>query len=124
MGNDPAPLIHREECLHIGISAVRQGRSKHICRDSFSGICIYDSCRVSRPVHLQDFSGFVVQMHCCTLFYSIVMVVLFEPRQLIRQFSFRLAFLTVFEPQQIECDAVFLQFPVDMLIVRHFVFRS
>ena len=48
---------------------------------------------------------------------------LFELRQLIRELTFLAAFLAVFEPQEIQRDAAFLQFLVNVLVIRHFVFR-
>ena len=39
------------------------------------------------------------------------------------QFAFLAALLAVFEPQEIQRDSAFLQFLVNVLIIRHFVFR-
>ena len=123
VSGDPALLIHGKERFHVGVPAVRQRRDKHVRRNRFTGIRVDDRRGISRPVHLHDLAGLVVQVHRRVGFNCVVTVMLFELRQLIRQFAFLSALLAVFEPQEIQRDAVFLQFLVNVLIVRHFVFR-
>ena len=38
MSHGPTLLIHGEECLHIGISAVRQGGYEYVYRNELAGI--------------------------------------------------------------------------------------
>ena len=79
-------------------------------RDGFSGICIYVRRGISRPVHLHDLAGLVIQVHRCVGFDCVIAVMLFELRRLIRQLAFFTELLAVFEPQEIQRDAAFLQF--------------
>ena len=110
MCSRPAFLIHREESLNVGISAVRKRCHKNIHGNYFARIRIYDSSRIACPVHLHNLAGLMVQVHCCTVFQCVVTVVFLELRQLIWRFPVIAALLAIFEPQQIQRNAAFLHF--------------
>ena len=117
----PALLIHGKERLHIGVSAVWQGGNEYVCRDNLARICVNDRCGVACPVHLKDLSGFVIQVHGGVCLCRVIPIILFELCQLVRNLSVCLARLTVLHPQEIQRDAAFLHFLMDVLVIRHFV---
>ena len=123
MGCSPALLVHGEEGLYITVATVRQGRNEHISRDDFAGICVNDGSSITRPVHLHDLSGLVVQMHRGIGLVEIVAIILVELRGLVRNFAGRFALVAVFQPQQIQRHTAFLHFPVHIGVIRHLVYR-
>lgn len=62
-------------------------------------------------------------MHGCVGLGRVVPIVLLELGQLVGQFFCCAAGLAVLKPQQIQRNTAFLHLPVDVLVVRHLVFR-
>ena len=98
MSRSPAFLIHGEESFNVGISAVRKSCNKYVYRNRFTCICINNVRCISCPVHLHYLTGLMLKVHSCAVFGSIVTIILFELRQLIRQFFVIATLLTVFKP--------------------------
>ena len=121
MGGGPGLLVHREEGLHIAVTAVGQRCHEHIVRDHFAGIRVNDGGGVTGPVHLHDLTGLVIQVHGGVCFGQIVGVVLVELGGLVRDLARRPALVAVFEPEQIQGDTAALELLVDIGIVRHLV---
>ena len=65
----------------------------------------------------------VVQMHGGAVFGDVFAVVLVELRGLVRHIPGQPALLHVFQPEQVQRDALALHLPVHAFIVRHPVFR-
>ena len=82
MGCGPTFLIHGKERFYISITAVGQRGHKDIRRNGLSGVAVNDRSGISGPVHLHDFTGLMIQMHCGIDFGCIVPVVLLELSQL------------------------------------------
>ena len=123
MGSCPAFLIHGEECFHIAVAAVWQCGNENICRDNLACVRIDDGSCIACPVDLHDFTGLVMQVHGGVGFGNVIAVILVELCGLIRKLAGIAAGFTVFQPQQVQRNTVLLQFSVDVIVVRHLVYR-
>ena len=80
------------------------------------------SC-ITCPVALHDFAGFMMQVHGGVGFGTVIAAILVELCGLIRHLAGIAASFAVFQPQQVQRDTVLLQFLVDVIVVRHLVYR-
>ena len=123
MTGDPGLLLHVQEGLCVGVAAVWQHRYKQVGVQPLPGVCVHQSCRLARPVHLHGLAGLVLQVHGGFRFVDIVRIILVELGGFVGQLSVLTALLAVFHPQQAQGNAVLLHLLVYPLIVRHLVDR-
>ena len=78
MTGDPGLLLHVQKGLCVCVAAVWQHRYKQVCIQPLPGVCVHQSCRLARPVHLHGFTRLVFQVHGGFGFVDIVCVILVE----------------------------------------------
>src|SRR5699024_5350303 len=78
MTGDPGLLLHVQKGLCVCVAAVWQHRYKQVCIQPLPGVCVHQSCRLARPVHLHDFTRLVCSVHGGVGFVDIVCVLLVE----------------------------------------------
>ena len=96
----PGLLVHAQKCFHIAVGTARQRCHKDICGDDLAGLRVHDCCCITSPVHLQDLTGLVIQMHGSVDSVEVITVVLVELSRLVWHGAFCLTLVAVFQPQQ------------------------
>lgn len=106
MGGGPRLLIHGEEGLHIAVTAAGKGRHEHIGGNDLAGVRVDDRGGIACPVHLHDLTGLMIQVHGGVRFRKVLSVILVELSGLVRELARRAALVAVFQPQQVQGDAL------------------
>ena len=128
--NSTEVFVHVDMCCNPGfcllvdkgfnksVLTISQNSNKEKSFCYFTGIGVYDMCRITCPIYFNLFPRLTWDMHCSTSLFFIHLDVIAELGIHKWLIAIHSAFLTVFHPKELFVYSVTEQFLSDVIIIR------